>query len=557
MKKFTFYLLTGITLFTILNIGSDACAQTILYEDFQDGIPVTWGLIDNDGNTPAPPVSYVDNAWVTRSDFADPDDTVAVSTSWYDPAGTSDDWLITPAIVLDSNDILSWMAYAPDPDFADGYEVRISTTTPNIAGFMANPALFSIAEESSDWVLRQVDLDLAGYQNQTVYIAFRNNSNDKFLLLLDDVKVSTPSPFDLAVTGVGGLEYTVIPESQDYVAEMKAGIENVGGNTVTNVKVAATLFKNNMQVYTDTVTYGSLASGAVDTVIFNSFIPANFGTGSYELVLSASTSDADTIPDNDILIIDTLFTISDSVYARDNSITSNSLGFNNGTGSFGQTFTVYNTDTLSSVTFTLDDPTPGDEMTVTLYTFDGTNPVDDLETTGTFTIPGAGTYTLVFPNGIILSPDVYFISADQLSNNNLTLAVSDNLYTPGTTYFNAAAAPGWTPLEDVGFQYAFQMRPNFGEAVTVGVNTVSLENQVSVFPNPSSGKVFVKIQAEASSDYEVTIRDVIGKEISKLNISDIRNGRFELDMAGHPDGIYMISVRSDEQVITRRISLKN
>ncbi|HXH17436.1 MAG TPA: choice-of-anchor J domain-containing protein, partial [Chitinophagales bacterium] len=167
----------------------NARAQFILQEDFQQGIPGTWALINNDSRIPDSATNFVTDAWVAISDSSDTTDIIAVSTSKYSPAGAADDWLITPLLSLGSNGILTWYARAFSSTAADGYQVRISTTTPTIAGFNALAPLFSTSEENTSWTKHSVDLAAAGYSNQTVYIAFRNNSNDKYLLALDDVTV--------------------------------------------------------------------------------------------------------------------------------------------------------------------------------------------------------------------------------------------------------------------------------------------------------------------------------------------------------------------------------
>jgi cysteine-rich repeat protein len=178
-------------------IAGDGCAADcmstgpILVDDFEVGSTVAWTLIDVDGRTPNADVSFMTGAWVVATDGITPTpaNRVAVSTSYYDPTGSADDWLISPALPLDGHSVLSWRAYAPDADYRDGYEVRISTTTPDVAGFTANAALLTVSQEQSTWQSHSVDLAAAGYANQTVYLAFRNNTNDKFLLLLDTVVV--------------------------------------------------------------------------------------------------------------------------------------------------------------------------------------------------------------------------------------------------------------------------------------------------------------------------------------------------------------------------------
>jgi hypothetical protein len=175
--------------------GSMACLWPddgfLLDEDFELGtFRPGWSVIDVDGQTPDNSVSFVTDAYVV-TDVAEPGVNFgAYSTSWYVPAGQADDWLITPQIMLGPASFLSWEAWAPDPVFPDGYEVRVSTGMPTVVGFMANPALFTIADEAQVFTLHAVDLAAAGYANEAVYIAWRNNSNDDFLLVVDDVQIT-------------------------------------------------------------------------------------------------------------------------------------------------------------------------------------------------------------------------------------------------------------------------------------------------------------------------------------------------------------------------------
>ena len=54
--------------------------------------------------------------------------------------------------------------------------------------------VFTTAAEATTWTTHSVTLD--AYAGETVYIGLRNNSNDKFLLLVDDVKVETELNID-------------------------------------------------------------------------------------------------------------------------------------------------------------------------------------------------------------------------------------------------------------------------------------------------------------------------------------------------------------------------
>lgn len=170
--------------------------QTVYFtDDFSvEANFANWTLYNVDGLTPDSNVATFSNAWirVDRSPYGGPaGNFCAGSTSWFNPAGVANRWLVSPAITLpaDSNPTLYWDAKAQDATFSDGYEVRISTS--NTQGAVSSGAiLFSIVEELPTWQSRSVNL--AAYAGQTVYISFRNNSDDKFVLLVDNVSVSEP-----------------------------------------------------------------------------------------------------------------------------------------------------------------------------------------------------------------------------------------------------------------------------------------------------------------------------------------------------------------------------
>lgn len=160
----------------------------VFEEDFEGGsLPAGWTLHDVDMQTPDDMVSFVDAAWVVTDEIEPGMNFSAVSTSWYAPVGQADDWIVTPQIMLGANSQLRWDAFTPNPAFADGYEIYVSTTGTDVADF-TDPAVFTIDHEASDWTQHQVDL--SAYANQAVYIAWRNNSTDELLLLIDNIQVS-------------------------------------------------------------------------------------------------------------------------------------------------------------------------------------------------------------------------------------------------------------------------------------------------------------------------------------------------------------------------------
>jgi hypothetical protein len=154
---------------------------------------------------------------------------VAISTSWYIPAGAANDFMWTPAIELvGTNLTLTWNAVAYDVDFADGYEVRIMTVEPtggtgDIGNQLTNSELLlTVPAENPDWTPRT--LNLTDYAGQTVYIGFRNNSVDQFVLAIDDIVVQNNTVVPLhslslsgnSLNGKNNLNWNVIGTDNRY-----------------------------------------------------------------------------------------------------------------------------------------------------------------------------------------------------------------------------------------------------------------------------------------------------------------------------------------------------
>ncbi|MGN6419229.1 MAG: choice-of-anchor J domain-containing protein [Pseudobacter sp.] len=216
MKNFTRILAVLLLLVTTGKLR----AQVVFYESFDNisgptsggpgtyTFPAGWLLRNTDNRTlNSSALSYpVNNAWIRRENFKDNvNDSCAMSCSWYSPAGAANDWMWTPAITIPSGMQLSWRARSMDASNLESYEVRIMSgpTAPtggtgSIGNQITNSTvLYSTTSETATWTKRTVPL--TAYSGQTVYIGFRNNSNGRFILMVDDVKVAPPEPLSASI----------------------------------------------------------------------------------------------------------------------------------------------------------------------------------------------------------------------------------------------------------------------------------------------------------------------------------------------------------------------
>ncbi len=177
----------GIALLSLLSEMS--IAQTVIYtEDFESGAPLAFTIVDNDGLTPNTVVSEFTSAWIRLADPDNSNDTVMGSTSFFEPVGQADRWLITPAITLGAyGNVLSWEAKSHDASFPDDYLVVVSSTDTQLASFI--DTVGDVFQENETWTNRSVNLSTYGLDNQTVYVGFVNRTNDGFKLYIDDIQM--------------------------------------------------------------------------------------------------------------------------------------------------------------------------------------------------------------------------------------------------------------------------------------------------------------------------------------------------------------------------------
>ena len=172
--------------------------NTYLFEHFTEGIPSDYALYDEDGNEPSVDMANlgfaVGKPWICVTEGED-NNAVAASTSWYQKAGTSNDWMVTTSFeVKDAGAVLSWRARATDADYRDGYKVLVSTTGNRVADFTNEP-VFSVSKENVAWTEHEVSL--ADYVGKTVWIAFVNNTKDRAMLFVDDIFAGMPACIEL------------------------------------------------------------------------------------------------------------------------------------------------------------------------------------------------------------------------------------------------------------------------------------------------------------------------------------------------------------------------
>ncbi|TXB61388.1 PA domain-containing protein [Phaeodactylibacter luteus] len=91
----------------------------------------------------------------------------------------------------------------------------------------------------------------------------------------------------------------------------------------------------------------------------------------------------------------------------------------------------------------------------------------------------------------------------------------------------------------------------------VDVDEQQLESGVSVFPNPASGVVNVKVQlAETASDLNIRLVNALGQVVLSRDLGQTQADMIELNVEGIAAGTYMLQVRDGQAQFTQSVVIK-
>ena len=153
-------------------------------------------LADNSEVSTLTGLNFLSSTWILLH-YVDDSNVWAASNSYFETPGQADRWLITPEITVLEGYKLSWRSksvrYYDTSSTNESYEIYISTTLGNSYDDFILAPVITVIDEDTSWT--DHELDLAAFNGDSIYIAFRHISDNQGILALDDIEVgSGPSP---------------------------------------------------------------------------------------------------------------------------------------------------------------------------------------------------------------------------------------------------------------------------------------------------------------------------------------------------------------------------
>ena len=345
--------------------------------------------------------------------------------------------------------------------------------------------VFSVAAEAATWQDHTVSLN--AYAGQSLYIGFRNNSNDRFLLVIDDVRVLADEPDLVAQDGVAPAPFTRYPDFWLGALAPVPGVtaHNDGSQAAADVVATAQWLHNGSPTGStlDSASVASLAAGSAQALGFSASLPAIAAASPDTLAIryrvATSTPESDTANNT---IDSAALSVSTDEAARFGGDATGTLGIGAGNGGeLGVQFDLAQAAYVRALRITLGDKKEqdppvdcwpsttlegrlrrldgGGEPTIVVATTQGAHP----------TVAGQ-TYELAFDSPLSLPPGQYVATAiedtnEACSDATLPLQLFRDRYVDGATWVDWPTSPmtGWAHFED--FSAAFARMPGIALVV--------------------------------------------------------------------------------------------
>jgi len=152
----------------------------------------------------------------------------------------------------------------------------------------------------------------------------------------------------------------------------------------------------------------------------------------------------------------------------------------------------------------------------------------------------------VFKNGVALNPGETFTQQD--IDDNLITYTHDNSFTASDGFvFNVTNADG-----------GWFGSPTFSIVITgdVSIEDDLLNEQVSVYPNPATEKLFIELNEGDYTNVNVTLTNIHGQQLWKSELNALGNNRIEMNLQDITTGIYFVTLQTEDAYVSRKLIIQ-
>ncbi len=219
----------------------------------------------------------------------------------------------------------------------------------------------------------------------------------------------------------------------------------------------------------------------------------------------------------------------------------------------------------------------GSNGSASLYVNGGIPPHSYLWNTGATTQNinnlSAGTYSVVVTDAIgctannqvvITAPDELVVTTGSVQNSSQATTTVSGGTAPYTYVWNSTPAQ-FTPTASglmTGTYYVVVTDANLCSVVAsvvvenIGIEEVSLSQQVSLYPNPTANEVFVGYNFSSEQELEINVVNGLGQVVMTANEPHALDGKVRLDVSNLANGVYYVVISNGTDSDNRRLVIQ-
>lgn len=545
-------------------------------EDFANGFPSDWVIIDSSGICPW--TYSMDGSWGywsnTGETSADPpiasttaangflicDPDSANHFNYGQPSGTTYQYLAsyfgTSAIDCSGHSSVI-LSFEHNYRYNNGIPmwVQVSTDSVNWTAFDVSGGLANNTE-SPDPDLEVLNLSTIAANQSTVYLRFGWSAR-VYYWMLDDINLSEADPNDVSMesgywgTGIYQNQYFKIPTSQWSPLTFYGGLSNNTGVAMTDVYFDVDV---NSGSWTGTSNLISLAPTQLDTTTSTTdWTPSATGTYTVDFTANVTGQTDGNLANN---TSSSEVEMTNSVYGLDNlppDLSGSTGGISNWSGNTGSSFGVGNYFEVIAdaevecieIGLTSDAGNEGEIIFGAVYFWDGSQ-WTWLGQTSDYIVQNADLGSLVSitldqPIAVQAGMEICVVAA-HYGGNDAQFMMAQTV--PNQMVWGYDVSQTWYWLSN---PRAVVVRADF-DCVSVGTEELTSSTSIACYPNPATDIVNVKVELAENAEVTVSVFDINGKLVHFGSPQEFVSGEhlIQLNTEAYQAGTYTVEVLINE-----------
>jgi len=402
-----------------------------------------------------------------------------------------------------------------------------------------------------------VSINISGIvaNEATVWVRFRYEGAWDYAWMIDDVQFVEGFEDNLVMNqafmsaGTEALDYYMIPTSQIQPTTFGAWVENNGINDQMMTMLNVVVNDGTSDVYNESSVGLTVPAFTMDSLELTTvWTPV---AGEFEVTLSTSSVATDQFTADNELTLEPI-TVGGSVYARDNGISTGSVGYLGETAvatSMGNIFEMVGDFNLGEIMIGVGSTSSeGEPMYADVRLWNGTEWVYVDQTQDHQIVAGdlGSIITLTLDDVIPLQAgDIVYVGAAHYGGNArfLTAQVAE-----GAIIFNEGAASQQNSV------FIVRMGESFA-----GVEETAAVTGLQVYPNPASTQVTFAYTLSTKANVSLVITDLTGKTVSAQDFGMQNGGNYStvVSTSDLSNGVYFYTLSVDGVTTTEKLTITN